>query len=246
MPRIDLNCDMGEGMGNDHLIMPYISSANISCGYHAGNATIIEETIRLAMKHTVAIGAHISFPDKENFGRTEMNLSKEKLSEIINEQLFIIGHLTKRVGTVIHHVKPHGALYNMAAVNPSMADTIATTVKNYDDSLIIYGLSGSFLVTAALEHGLKAASEVFADRRYLENGNLVPRTNPAALINDPAEGVEQVLTMLSRNEVKTLSGKTIPIVAETICLHGDGPHAVEFAKGIQRTLSEKGFVINAP
>ena len=233
-------------MGNDHLVMPYISSANISCGYHAGNATVIEETIRLAMKHNVAIGAHISFPDKENFGRTEMNLSPEKLTEIINEQLFIIGQLTKRLGTVLHHVKPHGALYNMAAVNRSMADTIAKTVKKYDDSLILYGLSGSSLIAAASEFGLKAASEVFGDRRYLENGNLVPRTNPAALISNPAEVVEQVLTMLSRNEVMTLPGKTIPIVAETICLHGDGPHAAEFAAAIHRALIEKGIAISAP
>ena len=245
MHQIDLNCDMGEGMGNDHLLMPFISSANISCGYHAGNANVIEETIRLAMKHNVAIGAHISFPDKENFGRAEMNFLPEKLTEIINEQLFIIGQVTKRLGTELHHVKPHGALYNMAAVNRSMADTIAMAVKKYDDSLILYGLSGSFLITAALELGLKAASEVFADRRYLENGNLVPRTNPAALIRDPVEVAQQVLTMLSRNEVMTLSGKTIPIVAQTICLHGDGPQAVTFAAAIHRALIEKGFAISA-
>lgn len=234
----DLNCDMGEGIGNDEGIMPFITSANISCGFHAGNGDTIRNTMMLALRHNVRIGAHPSFHDKENFGRKEMNLSHDKLYAIILEQLIKIDLIAKEKGTTLYHVKPHGALYNMAAKNAEIARAIAQAIKDFNEELILYGLANSFLITEANALGLKTANEVFADRTYQDNGSLTPRLQSNALIEDEEQCIQQVLQMIKQGTVTTSSGNIIPIVADTICIHGDGKHAVSFAKKIHEALKQ--------
>ncbi len=233
----DLNCDMGEGIGNDELIMPYITSANIACGYHAGDENTIQQTIKLAKKYKVNIGAHPSFLDRENFGRTDMKLSPQEVYELALEQIKIIQKIANHNNVPLHHVKPHGALYNIAAKDKKLAKAIADAVNDIDDNLILYGLSNSFLISEAKAIGLKTKSEVFADRTYQDDRTLTPRTQPNALIENVDEAIQQVLMMVQKGKVKTVSGKEIPIVAETICIHGDGKHAVEFARKINTFLN---------
>ena len=229
---------MGEGIGNDEGIMPFITSANISCGFHAGNGDTIRNTMMLALRHNVRIGAHPSFHDKENFGRKEMNLSHDKLYAIILEQLIKIDLIAKEKGTTLYHVKPHGALYNMAAKNAEIARAIAQAIKDFNEELILYGLANSFLITEANALGLKTANEVFADRTYQDNGSLTPRLQSNALIEDEEQCIQQVLQMIKQGTVTTSSGNIIPIVADTICIHGDGKHAVSFAKKIHEALKQ--------
>ena len=235
---IDLNCDMGEGIGNDEAIMPYIDSANISCGFHAGDGHTICRTIALALEHKVHIGAHPSFLDKENFGRKEMDLPPEKLYGILLEQLIKIDLIAKESGAKLHHVKPHGALYNMGARDPQIARTIAQAIKDFDDRLVLYGLSNSVLVTEAKALGLKTANEVFADRTYRDDGSLTPRSQSNALIEDEEKSVRQVLQIINEGRITTVTGKTIPISADTVCIHGDGRHAINFAKKIREALQQ--------
>jgi UPF0271 protein len=232
----DLNCDMGEGCSNDALLMPFITSANIACGYHAGDTGTIEKTITLCLQHKVHIGAHPSFPDRANFGRTAMKLSPKEIYELIIQQLVIFSSVVEIFDAQIHHIKPHGALYNMAAGDASIAACIARAVKDFDHSLILYGLSGSELIKQAENSGLKTASEVFADRTYRDDGTLQPRSLPNALIEDEATAVTQVLQMLEKGTVTSVSGKEIPIKAETICVHGDGAKAVEFVKALHTAI----------
>jgi UPF0271 protein len=227
---------MGEGIGNDAAIMPYINSANIACGFHAGNGNTIRQTIDLALQHNIHIGAHPSFRDKANFGRTEMDLPPDKVYAIVIEQIIKIDLIAKEKGATLHHVKPHGALYNMAAREAKLARTIAQVVKDFREDLILYGLSGSHLISEAKELGLQTMSEVFADRTYQDDGRLTPRTQANALIEEEERSIRQVLQMVNEGTVTTVSGKTIPIVAETICLHGDGKHAIEFAKAIHKAI----------
>ena len=232
MTQLDINCDMGEGIGNDELIMPYITSANIACGYHAGDEVTMMQTIIFAKKYNVNIGAHPSFFDRENFGRTEIKTSTEEIYELVTKQINLLQKLTADNNTTLHHVKPHGALYNMAAKDKSVSHAIAEAVKACNENLVLYGLSNSFLISQAKAIGLKTVSEVFADRTYQEDGSLTPRSQPNALIQNTEEAIQQVLMMVNERKVKTVSGKEIQIIAETICIHGDGKHAVEFAKAI--------------
>lgn len=229
---------MGEGIGKDELIMPFITSANIACGYHAGDSTTMWQTVELAIKHNVAIGAHPSFHDKKNFGRIEMNLENGEVYDLVTQQLFILNEIVTGLDSKLHHVKPHGALYNMSARDATLASTIARAVKDFDASLILFGLSGSHLISEAKANGLTTASEVFADRTYQDDGSLTPRSLPNALIEDANKAVRQVLQMINEGTVTTVSGKIIPLVAETICIHGDGKHAVEFAKAIYAALPQ--------
>jgi UPF0271 protein len=229
---VTINCDMGEGIGNDAAIIPYIDRANIACGFHAGDIYTMEQTIALCCEHNVAIGAHPSFLDRENFGRKEMVLSLEEIYELVTQQLIILGEIADAFDKKIDHVKPHGALYNMSARDPLLAKTIARAVKDFDPELILVGLSGSHSIQQAGEHGLKTSSEIFADRTYQDNGSLTPRSLPNALIHETDKAVKQVLQMVMEGTVTTVSGKKIPIIAETICIHGDGEQAVEFAKAI--------------
>lgn len=242
---VDLNCDMGEGMPNDAAIMPWISSANIACGFHAGDDQIIADTIALCIKNNVAIGAHPSFKDKANFGRTNMKLSDQDLYELMTLQLFVMDAACRKQQASMHHVKPHGALYNMAAKDEAMSHTIAQAVFDFNPKLIYYGLSGSHMITQAEVIGLKAASEVFADRTYQVDGSLTPRTEKNALIESERESVEQVMRMITKNEVIAANGAHVAILADTICLHGDGAHAAMFAQLIHEKLREEKIQIAA-
>lgn len=236
---------MGEGIGRpacvtqsgrDELIMPYITSVNIACGYHAGDEETMQQTILLAKKYNVNIGAHPSFLDRENFGRTEMSTSPNEVYDLVQEQIKILQKMALANNAQLHHVKPHGALYNMAAKDKKLAKAIADAVKDIDQNLVLYGLSNSFLISEAKAIGLKTASEAFADRTYQDDGSLTPRTQPNALIQNTGDAIQQVLMIVNEGKAKTVSGKKIPMVAETICIHGDGEHAVEFAKAISLTL----------
>jgi UPF0271 protein len=252
MPVIDINCDMGEGIGNpaspsgrDEMIMPFISSANIACGYHAGNETIIQRTIELAQKNNVAVGAHPSFFDKENFGRTEMHLAADKIYDLIILQIRLIEKIAKHQHAKLHHVKPHGALYNMSAKDPGIANAIANAVKDFDEDLILFGLSGSHSITEAGRLNLKTASEVFADRTYQDDGSLTSRSQANALIEDVDKSVQQVLQMIKEGTVTSVNGKTIPIRADTICVHGDTKNAIELTKAINEALKREKIKIKA-
>ncbi|MBI3481743.1 MAG: LamB/YcsF family protein [Bacteroidetes bacterium] len=242
---IDLNCDMAEGVGNEAELMPWISSANIACGYHAGNEELMKSTIELCQKYHVAVGAHPSFHDWENFGRTNMNLPSEQVYQIIAEQLQIIHKIAKQLGVQLHHVKPHGALYNMAAQDSALARDIVKAVKDFDDRLILYGLSQSAMIEEAQKLKLKTANEVFADRTYQPDGSLTPRTKPNALINDETQALHQAIRFVKEGKVTCISGEQIYLKADTICLHGDGAHAVSFAKLIHTRLLEEGIKITA-
>jgi 5-oxoprolinase (ATP-hydrolysing) subunit A len=242
---IDINCDMGEGVGNDEVIMPFISSANIACGYHAGNETIMKRTIELAQKNNVAIGAHPSFFDRENFGRTEMNLAAAEIYDIIILQLRLIKKIAEHQHAKLHHVKPHGALYNMSAKDPVIANAIANAVKDFDEDLILFGLSGSHSIKEAGLLKLKTASEVFADRTYQDDGTLTPRSQTNALIEDSAKSVIQALQMIKEGTVTSVNGNKISITADTICIHGDGKNAIEFAKAIHEALRKEGIKLKA-
>lgn len=245
MQTIDLNCDMGEGMPNDALLMPLISSANIACGYHAGNETTMRQTITLAVQHNVAIGAHPGFADRENFGRINMHLSAVEVYDLVTKQLALLKKIAAAEGAFLQYVKPHGALYNMSAKDAALANTIATAVYDFDATLLLFGLSGSHSISEAVKKGLKTANEVFADRRYQDDGSLAPRTAPDAIITDDEEAMQQVLQMTEQKTVTSITGKAVPICAETICLHGDGMHAVAFAKKIRQALEAKQVLIKS-
>ena len=243
MQYIDINCDMGEGIGNEMLLMPFISSANIACGFHAGDEAEMKRVVNLCLKYNVAIGAHPSFNDKQNFGRSEMDLSVSEIQYLIKTQLQILHNIVKAAGGKLHHVKPHGALYNMAAKDATLAKAIAGAVKDFDSTLIYYGLSGSVMIEEAMRAGLKTANEVFADRTYQPDGSLTPRSWSYALITNSDEAVLQVLQMIQEKKVTATNGKKISLPADTICIHGDGIHAWEFAKKINDRLVTAGIQI---
>lgn len=234
-----LNCDMGEGAGNDEQLMPYISAANIACGWHAGDEHTMQQTISLCLKHNVAIGAHPSFADKENFGRKEMELPAHELYELITQQLVVINEFATAAGGKLQHIKPHGALYNLSAKDPLTANVIARAVRDFDSALILFGLSGSCSLAEANKIGLQTAAEVFADRTYQDDGSLTPRSATGAMVEEADKAVQQVLQMIQKGTVTVVSGKVISIKAETICIHGDGKQAVEFAKAISAALQKE-------
>ena len=240
---IDINCDMGEGVGNEKELMPFISSANIACGYHAGDEKIIWKTIELAMKYKVNVGAHPSFLDKENFGRKEMNLSYEEIYELVTQQLLLFNEIANSIDVGIHHVKPHGALYNISARDALIAKAIASAIKDFNPGLLLFGLSGSHSISEAKSIGLKTAAEVFADRTYQDDGTLTPRSQPNALIENVNEVAKHVLQMTKEETVTTITGKNLSINAETICIHGDGKEAVLFAKTIYEALKQHNIEI---
>lgn len=233
---IDLNCDMGEGYNTDAMIMPFISSANIACGVHAGDVQTMHKTITLAMEHKVAIGAHPSYPDREGFGRREMNLSPDVIFNLVKAQIETINAIVEYLGGTLHHVKPHGALYNRAAKDHDVALAIAKAVVAINPDLILYGLPNSASEKAALDQQLKFYPEFFADRTYTDEGSLTPRSEVNAMIDSIKDSLDQVLRMINDGIVISTTGKSIPIKAKTICIHGDGNHAVEFAKTIKEGL----------
>lgn len=245
MPFIDFNCDLGEGMGNDEAIMPYISSANIACGFHAGNESTMKKTIELCIKYNVATGAHPSYPDKENFGRTNMNLPAHEIYSIVSNQINALSAIANSFGKKLQHVKPHGALYNMAAKDIIIANAIANAVKDFDNSLLLYGLPNSQMEKAADENQIKFIGEAFADRTYQPDGTLTPRTQPNALIEDEAKAVAQVMQIIVDKKVTCVTGKVISLIADTICIHGDGKTAVQFAEALHGRLIAGGITIQS-
>lgn len=242
---IDLNCDMGEGMANEKAIFPYISSANIACGYHAGDEKTIWESIKLAKKHKVAIGAHPSYLDKENFGRKDFDLPLGEIYELIIQQLLIFNDVAFSCDCSLDHVKPHGALYNLSAKNKTVARTIARAIKDFDDTLILFGLSGSHSISEAKALGLQTANEVFADRTYQDNGLLTPRSKKNALIDDVDHVVEQALQLVKNGSVTTLAGKKIKLKVDTICIHGDHKNAGKIAKQLSMAFQENRIEIKS-
>ncbi|GAC1416593.1 MAG: 5-oxoprolinase subunit PxpA [Flavisolibacter sp.] len=245
MFQCDINCDLGEGFPSDEAVMPFITSANIACGYHAGNEIIMHQTLLLCQKYNVAIGAHPSYRDRENFGRLELDLSAKDLYDLLTKQILDLKKIADGHGSRLHHVKPHGALYNLAAKDESTAKVVAQAIKDLDEHLILYGLSGSILLREALAIGLKTASEGFADRSYQNDGSLTPRGQVGAIISDEKQSMYQVLQMIKEGSVTSLSGKVIPITVQTICLHGDGTHTYAFAKKIRQTLEQNNIAIKA-
>lgn len=244
MHSVDLNCDMGEGYPSDALLMPYISSANIACGYHAGDIETMKRTVDLCLQHHVAIGAHPSYPDRKNFGRIDMmgaGLAPEDLPELLINQIVTLQQVCSDAGTRLHHVKPHGALYNRAAVDEVVSMSICMAILSLDPSLILYGLSGSIMEKSARRAGLQFSCEVFADRTYENDGTLRSRSAAGALITDADKSVQQVLQMINKGTVTTIDQKEIPMRAETICIHGDGEHAVKFAATISQQLKNNGI-----
>jgi UPF0271 protein len=246
--KIDLNCDMGESfgawrMGCDAELMNYVSSINIACGFHAGDASVIRKTVEAAIGKNVAIGAHPSFPDLQGFGRREMKMSAREIFDVVLYQVSAVKGICEALGARLHHVKPHGALYNQAAKDAETARAIAEAVKAIDAELIFYGLSGSFLISEAEKINLQTASEVFADRTYQRDGSLTPRERPDALIHDAEKAFAQVLQMIRAQTVTATSGETVAIKAETVCIHGDGANALEFARTIKAKLAENNVKI---
>ncbi len=233
-------------MGSDAELMNYVSSVNIACGFHAGDATTMRKTVELAVEKGVAIGAHPSYPDLQGFGRRDMSLSMQEVFDIVLYQVSALKGICEASGGKLHHVKPHGALYNRAARDGELAHGIARAVWKIDPNLVVYGLSGSYLITEAEKYGLQTASEVFADRTYTVDGTLTPRSHPDAVIGNTQDAVAQVLQMIGSGTVTAATGETIPIKAETICVHGDGDHAVEFAIEIRRALVEGKIDVAPP
>ena len=248
MFTIDLNCDMGESfgawtLGNDGELMDYVSSVNIACGFHAGDASTIRKTVELALEKGVAVGAHPSFPDLQGFGRREMKMSAEEIFDIVLYQIAAVKGICEASGGKLRHVKPHGALYNQSARDETLAEAIAAAVKAIDKNLILYGLSGSCLIAAAKNAKLSSASEVFADRTYQTNGSLTPRSEKNALISETEKAVSQVLQMISEKTVTTTTGEKVSLRAETVCIHGDGKNALAFAKTVNAVLKENNVKI---
>ena len=242
---IDLNADLGEGCGSDAALLQLVSSANIACGFHAGDAQTMVESVREALKNGVAIGAHPSFPDRENFGRTAMQLPPETVYAQTLYQIGALDTITRSQGGALRHVKPHGMLYNQAAKDPHLADAIARAVHDCSPSLILVGLAGSELIRAGERYGLVTRQEVFADRGYQDDGSLVPRSQPGALISDEEQALAQTLEMVESGQVKSINGVWTPVTAQTVCLHGDGEHALLFARRLRRAFDERSIKISA-
>lgn len=228
-------------MEKDKQLLSYVSSINLACGYHAGDAHTMYALAEAAAGNGIAIGAHPGFPDRDNFGRTNMELTPTAIYELVLYQLGALDAFLKVLHTRLHHVKPHGALYNMAAKDETMAEVICKAVYDYDPQLVLYGLSGSKLIQAAIATGLKTRSEVFADRTYQDDGHLTPRTHPQALVSSTEQALQQVLQMVQTQSVTSLNGKRVPLVAETVCVHGDGVHALEFVRNIRNMLEANGI-----
>ena len=249
LKSIDLNCDMGESygawkMGADAEVMPFISSANIACGFHGGDPATIRKTVALAVEHGVAIGAHPSLPDLQGFGRRAMKISPQDMYDLVVYQAGAVEGFARAAGSRLHHIKCHGALYNMAANDEKLSEAMVRAAK--DLGFMLYVLSNSKNHEIARKAGIRVAGEVFADRGYADDGTLWPRDKPGAMIEDAARAVQQALAMVEEGYVTSVSGKRVPVAADTLCLHGDQPGAAKFASLIRKAFSEKGIKIAAP
>jgi len=244
--RIDLNCDLGEGAGHDAELMPFITSANIACGGHAGDAGSMRTAVGLALAHGVAIGAHPGLEDRANFGRRELPLAPAEARELVASQVAALAAVARQAGARLAHVKPHGALYNLAARDAALAGAVADAVWQSGPELVVFGLAGSRLLDAARARGLRTASEVFADRTYQRDGSLTPRSRADALVQEEDDAVAQVLRMAREGRVRTVDGIDVAVRAETVCVHGDGPQAVAFARRLRAELERAGIVLAPP
>jgi len=251
MNNIDLNCDIGESygawsMGQDAQVMPWITSANIACGFHAGDFSTMQQTVALAKQHAVAIGAHVSLPDLQGFGRREMKVAPNEAYALTLYQIGALHAFAHAAGTRVAHVKPHGALYNMAARDRALADAIARAVHDFDPQLILIGLANSELPRAGQALGLRVAHEAFADRRYESQGSLTPRREPGAVIEDVNSAVAQAVKIATKGKVDIRTGGMLELRADTICVHGDRPDAASFAQRLHETLKSAGISLAAP
>ena len=248
MLKIDLNCDLGESFGVYSLgmhekILPFVTSANIACGFHASDPLTMERTVKLAGDAGVAIGAHPGFPDLLGFGRRNMNVSPAEAKAYVQYQVGALAAFAKAAGGRLSHVKPHGALYNMAGKDMRLAEAICEGVAEVDETLILLALSGSAMIEAAAKKGLRAAKEVFADRAYMPDGSLVPRGMPGAVIADESECAARVVRMIAEKKVRAIDGTDIEIAADSVCLHGDGSHALSFAKRLRESFAAAGIAV---
>lgn len=246
--QIDLNCDLGESfgtyiLGRDAEIIPLIGSANIACGFHAGDPCVMRKTVQLAVEHHVGLGAHPGFPDLQGFGRRNMSLSNDELRDTVIYQVGALMGFAKVFGATLQHVKPHGALYNMAANDRDMAKAIVDALLELDDNLILFGLPGTAMLDIAKRVGLNVAREVFADRAYNDDGSLVSRKIPGAVITDSSVVTDRVLKMVIDKKVTTINGTEIDLEIDTICVHGDTPGAVEHVRRMTEALKRAGVDI---
>jgi UPF0271 protein len=244
-PRVDLNADVGESfgawaLGQDRALFPHITSANVACGFHAGDPGVMRETVALAREHSVAVGAHPGFPDLQGFGRREMRLTPGEVEDLVVYQIGALAAVAGAQGLRLQHVKAHGALYNMAAANPALADAIARATAAVDRALVLFGLPGSELIHAGERAGLRTASEAFGDRAYRADGTLVPRSQPGAIISDEAAVVARVVAMVRDQAVVAQDGTRVPLRVDTICLHGDTPGAARLAARVNEALRGTG------
>ena len=250
MPKIDLNCDLGESfgaytIGMDEAVIPYITSANIACGYHAGDPLVMEKTVALCKRYGVSVGAHPGLPDLIGFGRRRMDVTPGEAKAYVQYQVGALKAFCDGAGIPLRHVKAHGALYNMAAKDPGLAHAICAAIQAVDPNLILLALSGSEMIRAAVEMKLSSASEVFADRAYQRDGSLLPRRQIGAMIEDEETAVSRVVRMASEGRVTAIDGTEIPIQAQSVCVHGDGPQALAFVQKIRRRMASSGIEVRA-
>lgn len=251
MPTVDLNCDVGESfgayqIGDDAKLLRHVTSASIACGFHAGDPATMRRTIDSALGLGVAIGAHPGLPDLQGFGRRALDASPEEVGDLITYQIGALAAFASARGARLQHVKPHGALYNMAAARADLAEAIAGAVRAVDPELIVFALAGSKLVTASRAAGLQVAEEAFVDRRYTSSGSLVDRRKPGALIDDPEAAVRQALALGRQGSVMTVDGITANLRVDTLCIHGDSPGATALAKRVRAALEAEGVRVSAP
>lgn len=246
--KIDLNCDCGESFGNyvlglDEQIMDYVSSINVACGFHASDPLTMQKTVKTAAKKNIGVGAHPGYPDLTGFGRRNMDIAPKELKAIVQYQIGALTAFCRAEKIPLSHVKPHGAMYNMAAKDEKLAFAIAEAIGETDSGLILLGLSGSKLLDAGKKAGIKTKSEVFADRNYMDDGTLVPRTRGDALIKSSSDAIKQVITIIKTGTVISVTGKEIPLEPDSVCVHGDTPQALEFVKEISTELERNGIKI---
>ena len=251
MKRIDLNCDMGESfgawkMGADAEVMPLITSANIACGFHAGDPATIRKTVKLALEHGVAVGAHPSLPDLQGFGRRVMKITAQEMYDLVLYQAGAVQAFAHAAGARLHHVKCHGALYNMSTDDEALSEAMARAVKDLGGDVMLYALSNSRTMAVARRMGLRVAGECFADRGYSDDGTLAPRNVPGGMVEDEQKAVAQALGMVEQGSVTSLSGVRVPVSPDTLCLHGDQPGAVAFARALRTAFEARGIEVRAP
>lgn len=251
MKTIDINCDLGESygawkMGNDEGVMPHITSANVACGFHGGDPATIRRTVRLAVANGVKVGAHPSLPDLMGFGRRAMKVTPEEAYDLVLYQAGAVQAFARAAGVALHHVKCHGAFYNLAANDDGLSDAIARATRDLGAGVKLYALSGSRMMEAGRRLGVSTVAEVFADRSYEDDGTLTPRTQPGAMLEEESRAVAQAIGMVEAGKLTSRTGKVVTVEAGTICLHGDQPGAVEFARALRKAFGERGIGVAAP